>query len=91
MKTHFITYGDDKYRDQRKLLKQTALNSAFFDEVKVFSPSSIESNPFLPNASNLFLNKAKEEGTGYGNPTLSKKHWMTFPMTIYLYMLMQDV
>jgi hypothetical protein len=61
MKTHFITYGDDKFREQRKFLKQTALNSAFFDEVKVFSPSFIEP-VFAKRFQSIF---EQDKGGGY--------------------------
>lgn len=71
MKSHFITYGDDKYREQRKLLKKTALESSFFDEVRIFNPSAIE--PVFSKCFRSVLTLEKGGGYWIWKPYLIKK------------------
>ncbi|KIO78009.1 hypothetical protein TH53_06160 [Pedobacter lusitanus] len=77
MKTHFITYGDDKYRDQRKLLKQTATDSAFFDEVKIFSPSAID--PVFTKHFQSILQQPRGGGYWIWKPYFIKKTLDSLP------------
>lgn len=42
MKLHLISYGDIRYKVQREFLKETALISSFFDEVRIFSNEDID-------------------------------------------------
>ncbi|MBB5648203.1 hypothetical protein [Pedobacter cryoconitis] len=77
MKTHFITYGDDKYREQRKFLKQIAIDSTFFDEVKVYSPSTID--PIFAKHFKSILEQGKGGGYWIWKPYLIKKIFDTLP------------
>lgn len=77
MKTHFITYGDDKYRAQRKFLKQTAIDSNFFDEVKIFSPAAID--PIFAKRFKTILEQSKGGGYWIWKPYLIKKILDTLP------------
>ncbi|MET1056729.1 MAG: hypothetical protein ABWY16_15580 [Pedobacter sp.] len=42
MKKHLISYGDSNYAMQKEFLKETALASGFFDEIKIFSAEDID-------------------------------------------------
>ncbi len=42
MKTYMITYGDERYQNQRQFLKQMAQASGFFNDVRVFEPKDLD-------------------------------------------------
>jgi len=61
MKKYAITYSDDKYRTQREFLKETAVASSFFDDVRTFGPKDIEPTFAYEAGQRLLM----EKGAGY--------------------------
>jgi hypothetical protein len=42
MKKYLISYGDFNYTLQKEFLKETAVSSGFFDDIRIFSPEDID-------------------------------------------------
>lgn len=61
MRTHLISFGDDKYTEQKKFLKKTAEISGFFDEIDIYSPDDIDDEFY----SAFYAPLAYSRGGGY--------------------------
>jgi len=61
MKKYLISYGDAGYASQKQFLQESATASAFFDEVKLFSPGDIETD-FVNQVGETLLSR---KGAGY--------------------------
>jgi len=71
MKTHLISYGDHFYKNQLTFLKETALDSLFFDEVRTFVPHDI--NSAFSTRFNTIMNSRRGGGFWIWKPYIIKK------------------
>jgi len=71
MKTHLISYGDEKYALQKEFFEETALVSGFFDEVMLYGPHDIDA--VFYEQFQIFLHQPKGGGFWIWKPYLIKK------------------
>lgn len=78
MKTHLISYGDEKYASQKEFFKETALASGFFDEIMIYGPQDIDA--IFYEQFQIFLNQHKGGGFWIWKPYLIKKVLDSLPL-----------
>jgi hypothetical protein len=44
MNIHLISYGDANYTLQKEFLRETAIASAYFDDIRIFSPADLDAD-----------------------------------------------
>lgn len=77
MKTQLISYGGEKYKTEKELLKETALSSSFFDKVTLYGPECLD--PAFYAQFKVLLNQQKGAGYWVWKPYLLKKVLNTLP------------
>ena len=77
MKIHLISYGNNGYINQKKVLEKTAISSLLFDTVTVYSPGDLD-RTFLQQFHHLIF---QHKGGGYWmwKPYLIKRFYDSIP------------
>lgn len=72
MVVHFITYGDDNFKNSKKRLEQEAKNVRWFDSISVFGPEDLD-NEFKTKFKDV-LKDSKGGGYWIWKPYIIKKN-----------------
>lgn len=77
MKIHLISYGDENYASQKEFLKESALSSKLFHQVKLYDTSDLDQN--FSEQFESILKNTKGGGYWIWKPFLVNKYFQTLP------------